>query len=592
MSLQNLTLYYWGQNRLLNVLPLLVSFVKSPALNLAAVILLSSMSFYGLLYMLSRFAALLVGAKDESALTFKVFLITSSVFVFVFSSDAISEITIGHIEYSFPALLLGLATLNLFRSSCDSEDIRRFIVPVAELFLAIGVNPSVAIIAFLIPIAFAVYRKRFGLNELVGVLVSVISFFTWNLISKQYGNLQYNEFSLEILPSGSKNVFVNLLDTVNLPILLLLIAFVSIIHIGCLVFKDAKNSDFHPVVSYTTAVLMLFSTGWLLLFSSNIWVKMNQFHWRYFIYVMFCFIFGFALHLSNYLKNLNNKKSAALAVITTCSSIIFLWPQTVRLNFNDYKVFQRVNALTEPGGHLYAGNYWDVWPSVLRDMINGYDAYGLTYRGEANREAAREYVIGSIRENGHVTVYCLNDAVQTCISQVNSIVGPLYAIGSDYHKDGVVLIDFAEYYPFLDFNGADFLSLPSQVGIVENFGIITQSRSGFLVYGPYTPLKSGKYLLSISGKSSQLRGAYVDVVSDLGTKVHAKFKLKEDGNYLLRNGVVNLDVNVKDLEVRVWVSEKDELRLFGYSLKPLDSTRDCVEKEKLKDTHLLVPGKR
>ena len=78
MSLQNLTLYYWGQNRLLNVLPLAVLLVKNPTLNLSAILVLTSISFYGLLYLLSRAAVTLIGVENKNTIVFKVFLITSS----------------------------------------------------------------------------------------------------------------------------------------------------------------------------------------------------------------------------------------------------------------------------------------------------------------------------------------------------------------------------------------------------------------------------------------------------------------------------------------------------------------------------------
>ena len=113
MSLQKLTLYYWGQNRLLNILPLAVSLIKNPTLNLAAVMVLISISFYGLLYLVSRSAAILMAAKNIDAVSLKVFLIISSTFVFVFTQSAVSAIAIWHIEYSFPALLLVFANLKL-----------------------------------------------------------------------------------------------------------------------------------------------------------------------------------------------------------------------------------------------------------------------------------------------------------------------------------------------------------------------------------------------------------------------------------------------------------------------------------------------
>lgn len=86
-----------------------------------------------------------------------------------------------------------------------------------------------------------------------------------------------------------------------------------------------------------------------------------------------------------------------------------------KINFNEYKVFQRVNYLVEPGGHLYSGDYWVVWPSVLRDMMNGYEAYGLTYRGEANAKSARDFVLDQINARGYSQIYCLNEVLRTVL---------------------------------------------------------------------------------------------------------------------------------------------------------------------------------
>jgi len=574
MSLQNLTLYYWGQNRLLNVLPLVVTLVKNPAYNLAALLFLTSISFYGLLYLLSRSAAMLVGTKNENALSFKVFLIISSVFVFVFSSPGVSEIAIGHIEYSFPSLLLVFACLNLFSGQGDTKDWRRLILPVAAIILAIGLNPSTVIPAFVISMASTFYKKRVRLNEVVLLLASGIAFLIWDVVSRRYGSLPYHEFKLEILHSGLQKVLAGLLGAINLPILLLLIAFISIGRVGYVIYKNTKNVVFRSEISYITSVVILFSVGWLLLFSSSRWVEMNQFAWRYFIYIIFALIFLCALHLYIYFKDLSVKKSLVLTGIAAFSSIIFLGSNVTTLHFNDYKVFQRVNALSEPGVRLYSGDYWVVWPSVLRDMIAGYEAYGLTFRGEANKVAARNFILSLIKEKGSATVYCLNDSVLNCISQVNSVAGPLYALDSKQHKDEVFIIDFAEKSSFLDFKGTDFVSLPSQVGVDNGTEKLTQQRAGFLVYGPNVSVKSGNYLLSVSGSSNRLVGAYVDVVSAKGSTVYAKFDLRQEGDsYLLRNRQVNLAEDVSDLEVRVWVGENDEVNLLGYSLKPFQAGR-------------------
>jgi hypothetical protein len=202
-------------------------------------------------------------------------------------------------------------------------------------------------------------------------------------------------------------------------------------------------------------------------------------------------------------------------------------------------------------------------------MMQGYEAYGLGARGDANREAARAYILNKISQNGHARIYCLNETVQSCIAQVNFVAGPLYALGSIYMKEELYLIDFIERASFLNLNGFDFLNLPSEVGITENSGRVTERRAGFIVYGPYVPLKSGRYLLSVVGSATRLNGAYVDVVSDKGASVHARFDLaKRADNYLIRNVEVVLPLNINDLEVRIWVGENDEIKLLSYSLNP------------------------
>lgn len=111
--------------------------------------------------------------------------------------------------------------------------------------------------------------------------------------------------------------------------------------------------------------------------------------------------------------------------------------------------------------------------------------------------------------------------------------------------------------------------LPGTVGIVNDGRKTTENKAGFLVFGPYSSLKQGSYELSVFGLADLISGAYVDVVSSKGKLVHAHFNLKKiDGEFLLKNTVIQIPENVSDIEVRVWVSEHDKLELSGYELKP------------------------
>ena len=66
MSLQNITPFYWGQNRLLNVVPLLAWPLRDPALNLLAILYLNTGLYYLVLWIFARGAVTLTAVRAQS----------------------------------------------------------------------------------------------------------------------------------------------------------------------------------------------------------------------------------------------------------------------------------------------------------------------------------------------------------------------------------------------------------------------------------------------------------------------------------------------------------------------------------------------
>jgi len=125
------------------------------------------------------------------------------------------------------------------------------------------------------------------------------------------------------------------------------------------------------------------------------------------------------------------------------------------------------------------------------------------------------------------------------------------------------------YDSSLKYQGGSFLKLPGKVGVTDGNSRKTDGTPGHLVYGPYSPLRSGHYELSVYGSWDFIDNAYVEVVSNSGNLVHGRFSLgKVATGPLLLKEVVNLASNVSDIEVRIWVGESDSLKLVGYSLIP------------------------
>lgn len=438
MSLQKVTLYYWGQNRLLNVLPFIFTGISDPSVNLFMVLFFTSTCFYLLLYYFSRIAVKVLGIVKSDEESLKVFILISAFYVFIFNPFAIFEISLAHIEYSLPALLLSFVSFNILQKLSSKNKFLLFIVSTPLIFIATGLNPSTLIPLIFVAIGSIVFRKKIGFGELSLLTISGASFVIWNNLSKKYGDMQYNQFEIAILFNGLEKVLDGLFSVINLPALLILILFLSLIKIiNLLYFRNPLNSN---LFYFCTNSLVIFSISWFLVFSASRWVEMSLFVWRYFIFAIFAMLFMLSIHFLNFVEKLGNVKSwifSGIIITSVCMSLI-----SPIILFGEYKIFQRVNSLSEPGSNLYAGDYWVVWPSVLRDMMQGHEAYGLTFRGDANKSSAGEYIRKRINQNGSVSVFCLNDKAENCINQVNSVVGPIRPTSTTQTSDNVYMINF------------------------------------------------------------------------------------------------------------------------------------------------------
>lgn len=107
-----------------------------------------------------------------------------------------------------------------------------------------------------------------------------------------------------------------------------------------------------------------------------------------------------------------------------------------------------------------------------------------------------------------------------------------------------------------------------QVGQLEGEALVSTGQAGVLLYGPYVAMQAGKYRLTVRGQVEGAGSGWVDVVSQKGVKEHAKFPFSPAADGSLVQGQVVLEAPVEDLEVRVYVGEKDKVKVLGYELVP------------------------
>jgi len=110
------------------------------------------------------------------------------------------------------------------------------------------------------------------------------------------------------------------------------------------------------------------------------------------------------------------------------------------------------------------------------------------------------------------------------------------------------------------------LARNSQVGRIRDGRLASDGRDGFLFFGPYRAMKAGSYTLRLRGDAKVLQSAYIDVVASRGKQVLMKQDLDDRVAGSLGAWSFPLPDDVSDMEIRLWVSSKDEISIDGYSI--------------------------
>ena len=421
MSLRNITLFYWGQNRLLNAVPFLVSPIRDPSLNLSAVLFITSLSTFLLLFLISRFAARMIedGTSVNNILATQIFIVLSGFFILGLDAAEISEITIEHIEWTLPFLLGGTAIYMLWFKKLGR--VFRNTLSVIFIFIATGINPTILIVNTFIAGASILYNKRNYKKDVLIFLASFISFAIWAYISMRLGSISsYGSFSIKlilenIIASGS-----SIFNAFNLFFIISTLVIFNALRIYR-VWNEGKIYEHgHRLLRFCYAALLLFFLVWIVLFSGNKWVSMNLISIRYFIPIFFCIFIAISFKLSFILEEMKERLGSLIACCFLIITLTFVYAPP--FNYRDFKIFKEVNTLSPTHYNLYAGDYWSVWPLILRDQMQGKISFGLTYRSEGDQYATKEFIENEFKKSGLITVLCVKSSSEDCINQTEASI--------------------------------------------------------------------------------------------------------------------------------------------------------------------------
>ena len=573
MSLQNLTLYYWGQNRLLNILPFTTRLITEPKANFYATLLITTLCFFLVIYSVTAFAVKTSQRQKQNYLTTSIFVSLSAFYVLALTPYGLRSAAFQQIEYS--AALLFALTAFYVAWFVGWKPFFKYSLICVLVFLSVGLNPSMIVPLVLSLVFWVIYNARLNIPNVVIAVATLSATLAWSYISSLYGNTTYNSFSFQTLLTGLPKTTPQLGGLIRPEMVL---AF----QVGWFLwyFKNygTGSRNVHIVFGlrlYVTSVVWVFSIVWLFLFSSSEWVSINNFNSRYFLPIVFSLLMIFALQLVSLFEQIKLVYWAMIAAISsaTCLTATYTKP----LSYKDYSVFRTLPADREKPYGLYAGNYWVVWPAVLFDLMDNKPAYGLTFRAAGNEENLRKFIESKIHEEKKLFVYCMDDERQECRTQVQYYAGKIYLDHATIvrPKDPkVTLFKFVPFLTKLKFSGREFSQLPSNAGSLKDHTRTSNRTAGCLFFGPYVAMRSGSYKLSIYGSSGNIETAIADVVSESGQKIHGAFHLSSmTEGALVDDAKVKIPEGVDDLEVRLCLTEVDEVKVSSYNLQRVISTK-------------------
>lgn len=421
MSMQKVTLFYWGQDRYANFLPFLYSWVPSPKANLLAIYCTSGIVFFLLLELISDLLAKLSGRKIA---TFRLvfFLVLSLVSLLVLNKKGIYTFAYAAQPYSMSFLLMGWSWLLICNNRIDGL---KAIVVFLLMLVAVGINPSIMLVAWACFVVYFFYRQN--LKSLSLPILATGLFFFWQYLSSGVNapHEDYSKFSQTAV------FFENLRSTLNnfsqeterLPLTFALLG-VSIVLLIILIKKHVIPKQ----VQLLIVLLTLFALFWWCLFSMSDWATRNNFHFRYFFPSILILLVLISMSISYALLTMPMQLHLPLAlVLLVLLGVLAVRPIMPMKYWHSSGGFDGVGQYMDlKQARILAGGYWQVWPALFRiQSITSHKhpdgsprLYGAAFRGSVNKAEMDSLIIREMRQGKISTAVCIGAEPDQCVNEL------------------------------------------------------------------------------------------------------------------------------------------------------------------------------
>ncbi len=418
MSLQRLTLFYWGQSRFANILPALAAPIRDPVANADAQLV--ARIVLGLAAPLLVCA--LLGARARHLSVTRATVLSALLFLALAPARIITEALAQTSPFGTSFTLAGLAVLAFRGAVAAPAHAGRWRIAGTALAIAAFLQ-NVSLLIEVAPLAVGLCvlaRSRVALEWALAsgaALVATIAAMKLCAPSAapQIGGFGHSLLGLRIYggylvgPAG-RGFWVAL-------------ALAAASNLLGRRAPDARTLLAGDLVLVGTIVVSFVATG------LSDWVVVNNTHPRYLVpdYLLAAGLGGLALerlvHTVGASRLGQECCAAAAAAFLLALAVVHLGPRAPgddEIIAADWRGMSATVAASIRTRHLdgIAGAYWDVWPAVFRTGGAGADTFGFAYNGEARRNA----MVRRLRARSRLRVGCIDKPGVDCVAVTRSTI--------------------------------------------------------------------------------------------------------------------------------------------------------------------------
>jgi len=410
MSTQHLTWYFWGQDRLLNLLPAIASPITDIEWNLRFQVFLRSFFAYlspiGFLVFFSRSPRFLLLATA----------ITNIILLSALSAYGQFNVYVQHSMFCTSLVLLGLSYL-LMHANLPA------VVKLVLVALICG-------LMYATNYALLVYALPFALLMIIANWpdkARYIAFFACNCIGVVLAKLHgkyFGERSTEFGISPSIDALTTSLGIIyeHVSIVVVIVAIV----VAGVLYRRAHVTK--PLVLLAGIAA---AGGMILVVCSATWVQMNLYNIRYFLtsIIVVAAVLSAVIAAAILRWNVSTARLAGVSFALIATGIIFALG-----SFNSaYSTLVGApwrtssdavgEAVVQQKARLVIGGYWDVWPTVYaaekyeqQHHLPDFKVFGGAYKGHPMEQAFVEQTAGK----GDQVAICYLDSASACVNEARA----------------------------------------------------------------------------------------------------------------------------------------------------------------------------